>query len=52
MNNLNNLPTRQKTHFLEQGRETLLNLGYRYITFKSKVRKRLTKFVKIPKSVE
>jgi hypothetical protein len=52
MNNIDNLPTRQKTDFLEQGRETLLNLGYRYINFKSKVRKRLAKLVKVNNSVE
>lgn len=39
MDNLENLHPQKQIHFVEQSRETLLHLGYRYVVFKSKAKK-------------
>lgn len=46
MNNLENFHPQEKSGFFGQSRETLLHLGYKYIAFKSKLKKRLTKLNK------
>lgn len=43
MNKLENIHTQEQFNFLEQSRETVLRLGYRYIVFKSKVKRSLTR---------
>lgn len=43
MNNLENFHPQEKWGFIVQSRETLLRLGYSYVVFKSKVKKRLAK---------
>lgn len=39
MNNLENLQTPDQFNLVEQSRETLLRLGYKYVAFKSKLKK-------------
>lgn len=43
MNNLENLQPQQQTDFIEQERETMLRLGYTYLTFKSKFKKNIAR---------
>ncbi len=43
MNNLENIHSQEQFNFLEQSRETVLRLGYRYIVFKSKVKRSLSR---------
>ena len=46
MNNLENFHPQEQMGFIGQSRETLLRLGYNYVAFKNKVKRRLARLIK------